>query len=323
MKMSLAKMLAMWAVLASIFLAQGAKSRYEDASTGLLESDWYVAAQDLPMLNDFCENWEGLQHAHVFDLFSHSKRVCQAFQRKGLPGTYLRYSFMPLWGHIVQVWIPSGAAERTWVLRLCLVYFFLLKITLPIVSQSFVHHPLNSFELLHCWQAVRARTPDGGTSMFAVVPISASVHRRKATLSRANNNFMIFYVLSNFGVSAYGSMTSSSFKLYMHGDLPLNQGWATLWEHKQQASENVYPHCPELWNPDQPHFVLATDHPADCWAAKGFYALEAANHRFLDSSVRFELCAHLLGFFGMDILKGSHLLTNMEQPGQSIVCKCL
>jgi hypothetical protein len=30
-----------------------------------------------------------------------------------------------------------------------------------------------------------------------------------------------------------------------------------------------------------------------------------------------------LGFFGMDILKGSHLLTNMEQPGQSIVCKCL
>ena len=129
------------------------------------------------------------------------------------------------------------------------------------------------------------------------VPISASVHRRQATLSRANNNFMIVHVLSNFGVSAYGSMTSSSFKLYMHGDLPLNQGWATLWEHKQQASENVYPHCPELWNPDQPHFVLATDHPADCWAAKGFYALEAANLRFLDSSVRFELCAHLLGFF--------------------------
>ena len=86
MKMNLAKMLAMWAVLASIVLAQGAKSKYEDASTGLAEQDWYVAAQDLPMLNDVCENWEGLQHAHVFDLFSHSKRVCRAFQRRGFRG---------------------------------------------------------------------------------------------------------------------------------------------------------------------------------------------------------------------------------------------
>ena len=89
MKMNLAKMLAMWAVLASIVLAQGAKSKYEDASTGLPEQDWYVAAQDLPMLNDVCENWEGLQHAHVFDLFSHSKACLQGFPKKGLPGTFL------------------------------------------------------------------------------------------------------------------------------------------------------------------------------------------------------------------------------------------
>ena len=125
-------MLAMWVVLASIFLAQGAKSRYEDASTGLLESDWYVAAQDLPMLNDYCENWEGLQYAHVFDLFSHSKRVCQAFQRKGFRG--LTFDIRSC--HYEDILSKSGfllaLQSALGVLRLCLVYFFCLKSHCPL-----------------------------------------------------------------------------------------------------------------------------------------------------------------------------------------------
>lgn len=226
-------MLAMWAVLASIFLAQGAKSRYEDASTGLLESDWYVAAQDLPMLNDFCENWEGLQHAHVFDLFSHSKRVCQAFQRKGFRGL-------------------------TFDIRSCHYEDILSKSGFLLALQS-------ALEL--CEHGLLMVAPP--CSLF--VPISASVHRRKAEQPYGNINNkrvrMSTLIAQNCGIL-----------------ISLILCW-------------------------RPTIRLIVEQP------KGSMLWKLPTFVSLIQAFGLSFVLTYLGFFGMDILKGSHLLTNMEQAG--------
>ncbi|CAL1126186.1 unnamed protein product, partial [Cladocopium goreaui] len=63
----------------------GAKTQKKDLdmSTGLTEKDWFVASERLAELDAYCEQWEGLRSLHVFDFFSHSRRVSCSFERKG------------------------------------------------------------------------------------------------------------------------------------------------------------------------------------------------------------------------------------------------
>lgn len=63
----------------------GAKTQKKDLdmSTGLTEKDWFVASEHLAELDAYCEQWEGLRSLHIFDFFSHSRRVSCSFERKG------------------------------------------------------------------------------------------------------------------------------------------------------------------------------------------------------------------------------------------------
>ena len=315
--MSLAKMLAMWVVLASIFLAQGAKSRYEDASTGLLESDWYVAAQDLPMPQWLLRELGRSSICPCLRPVQPLQTCLPGFPKKGLPRTYLRYSFMPLWGHIVQVWIPSGAAECTWSSQTLLSIFFCLKSHCPLFPRVLF---ILWIPLSYC---IVCRLCEHGLLMVAppcslFVPISASVHRRKATLSRANNNFMIFYVLSNLG--PWHQVHLSFICMGIYRWTKAEQPYGNINNKRVRMSTLIAQNCGILislilcWRPTI-RLIVEQPKGSMLWKLPTFVSLIQA------FGLSFVLT--YLGFFGMDILNGSHLLTNMEQPGQSIVCKCL
>ena len=54
-----------------------------DMSTGLREKDWFVASEHLDEIGAYCQQWEGLRSLHLFDFFSHSRRVSCSFEGKG------------------------------------------------------------------------------------------------------------------------------------------------------------------------------------------------------------------------------------------------
>ena len=59
----------------------------DDASTTVLESEWFHAAAEMPLLDDYCQQWVGERTWNCVDVFSASQRFQKHFQKYGWTAT--------------------------------------------------------------------------------------------------------------------------------------------------------------------------------------------------------------------------------------------
>ena len=156
------------------------------------------------------------------------------------------------------------------------------------------------------------------------VPISASVHRRQATLSRATGNFVFFpiwiYMVCLLMDPSHQAHLSSIY-IGTYRWTKADQAYGNTGNYKVRMSNLIAENSGVLialilcWRPTI-RLIVEQPKGSMLWKLPTFVSLiEALGLGFVLT---------YLGFFGMDLLKGCHLLTNISQPGQRIVCnRCL
>lgn len=55
----------------------------DDASTGLAEGDWFVAADHANALGEYCSSWATARTLKCLDLFSASANIAKTFRKHG------------------------------------------------------------------------------------------------------------------------------------------------------------------------------------------------------------------------------------------------
>lgn len=78
----------MWRSLIALLIVAAAgvrhgKSRHDDMAASLPESEWFDASRYFPYLEAYCASWDQTQCLHLFDLFSASRKMSQAFGKRG------------------------------------------------------------------------------------------------------------------------------------------------------------------------------------------------------------------------------------------------